>query len=87
MKQTLAGSGLLQLRMTMLCGSLGRKEAARFAVYTFLDDFFTAKRAASFLLVTLIKPVILNELVRSERSTSEMKDLLGYTGILRRVNQ
>jgi hypothetical protein len=41
-------------------------------------DLFLLKRAASFPLLPPLNPVILNELVLSLRSTSEMKDLLIY---------
>ena len=57
------------------------KEAARFAVYILPEDLFSAKRAASFPLSLPLNPVILNEMVLSLRSTSEMKDLILYSGI------
>jgi hypothetical protein len=66
--------------MTGFWGVLGEGSGA-FCRLLIPEDLFSAKRAASFPLLTPLNPVILNELVLSLRITGEMKDLLTYTRI------
>jgi hypothetical protein len=61
-------------------GSIGGKEAARFVGYRFKSTC-SLQNAPFPSSCYPLDPVILNELVLSLRSTSEMKDLLIYARI------